>query len=104
MKQQQVGGEQQPVRPTFVHAKYVTIDGHWNAVGSWNVWMRGSFYEIEHEALIESEVIAKALEEKFEFDKASTAMRLDTPDQCEPGKGFCPVGCALCRGFGPFFA
>jgi len=98
------GLKEEEERPNFVHAKYVTMDGHWSAVGSWNVWMRGSFYEIEHEALVESAVIAQALEEKFEFDKASTAVRLETPHQCEPGRGFCPTGCPVCRGFGPFYA
>jgi phosphatidylserine/phosphatidylglycerophosphate/cardiolipin synthase-like enzyme len=90
-------------RPPFIHAKYVSIDGHWSAVGSWNVWVRSAFYEIEHEALIESTLIAKELEEKFELDKKSTSVRLETPDACDPGKGFCPIGCCVCQGFGPFF-
>jgi PLD-like domain len=89
-------------RPPFVHAKYVTMDGLWSAVGSWNVWTRGSFYELEHEAMIESEAIARALEDKFEVDKASTA-RVYTADELEPGRGWCSTGCGACRGFGPFY-
>jgi hypothetical protein len=89
-------------RTPFAHAKYVCIDGRWSAVGSWNVWTRGSFYELEHEALIESETIAKILEQKFETDSATTT-RIWSAQELEPGAGWCPTGCSVCKGFGPFF-
>ena len=89
-------------QPPFLHAKYVVFDGRFTAVGSWNVWSRGSFYELEHEALIHSTEIASEILVKFEEEKNATAIRL-TPEMCEPGAGFCPIGCAICKGFGPFY-
>jgi phosphatidylserine/phosphatidylglycerophosphate/cardiolipin synthase-like enzyme len=89
-------------RPPFAHAKYVTMDGTWSAIGSWNVWTRGGFYEMEHEAMIESTAIASLLEEKFEVDRATT-VRVFKADELEPGGDWCPQGCSVCRGFGPFF-
>lgn len=89
-------------RPPFAHAKYVTMDGTWNAIGSWNVWTRGSFYEMEHEAMIESTTIASLLEQKFETDKATT-VRIFKAEELESGGDWCPMGCSVCRCFGPFF-
>lgn len=89
-------------QPPFLHSKYVVIDGKWSCVGSWNLWTRSAFYEIEHELLIYSEKVALFLEAKFERERAATSVRLDCFD-CLPGKGFCPTGCELCRPFGPFF-
>jgi phosphatidylserine/phosphatidylglycerophosphate/cardiolipin synthase-like enzyme len=89
-------------RPPFLHAKYVVIDQEWTAVGSWNLWTRGSFYEIEHEALVQSATIAQELERKFEEECEATAIRLWTAQDCERSE-FCPSGCLICRGFGPFF-
>jgi phosphatidylserine/phosphatidylglycerophosphate/cardiolipin synthase-like enzyme len=89
-------------QPPFLHAKYVVFDGRFTAVGSWNVWPRGSFYELEHEALIHSTAIASEILVKFQEEKNATAIRL-TPEMCEPGAGFCPTGCAICKGFGPFY-
>lgn len=89
-------------RPPFAHAKYVTMDGTWSAIGSWNVWTRGAFYELEHEAMIESTAVASLLEEKFQFDRATT-VRVVKPEDLEPGGAWCPAGCSVCRGFGPFF-
>ena len=97
------GCESRLERSFFIHAKYVVVDGQWCAVGSWNLWTRGAFYEMEHEALIQSPKIAHMMETKFELNKEATAVRLETANDCEPGKGFCPVGCILCQGFGPFF-
>jgi phosphatidylserine/phosphatidylglycerophosphate/cardiolipin synthase-like enzyme len=90
-------------QPPFLHSKYVVIDGNWSCVGSWNLWTRSAFYEIEHELLIYSEQVASFLEAKFERERAATSVRLDCFD-CLPGNGFCPTGCELCRPFGPFFA
>jgi phosphatidylserine/phosphatidylglycerophosphate/cardiolipin synthase-like enzyme len=89
-------------RPPFAHAKYVTMDGTWSAIGSWNVWTRGSFYEMEHEAMIESTVIASLLEAKFQVDRATT-VRVFKAEELEPGGDWCSSGCSVCRGFGPFF-
>lgn len=90
-------------RPPFLHAKYVIVDGKFTAVGSWNVWTRGSFYELEHEALIQSTAMAQELLGKFEEEKNAAAVRI-MQETCDPGAGFCPIGCAICKGFGPFFS
>ncbi|KAL3906675.1 MAG: hypothetical protein SGILL_009176 [Bacillariaceae sp.] len=89
-------------RPDFLHAKYVIVDGQWACLGSWNLWPRSSFYEMELEALIESPEIAAQLQAKFDYDQSKNAIRV-TLDDCSPGKKFCPKGCQLCKGFGPFF-
>jgi putative cardiolipin synthase len=89
-------------RPDFVHAKYVVVDREWTAAGSWNLWTRSAFYEIEHEAFIESRAVAQALCDKFDRDRASHSVRVSAAD-CTPGGAFCPRGCVVCDGFGPFF-
>lgn len=87
--------------PPFLHAKYTVVDGQWTAVGSWNVWTRSAFYEIEHELLIESEAVAKKLIDKFEKEKDETSVLITTPEEAA---FWCPVGCKLCMPFGPFYA
>lgn len=89
-------------RPEFLHAKYVVVDGNWSAVGSWNFWNRSAFYEIEHEALVESHKVANILREKFLRDASVLCTLLEEKD-CEPGGLFCPKGCFVCDGFGPFY-
>jgi phosphatidylserine/phosphatidylglycerophosphate/cardiolipin synthase-like enzyme len=89
-------------RPDFIHAKYVAVDREWSATGSWNLWTRSAFYEVEHEAFVESPAVARALCDKFERDRLAHAVRVSA-DDCAPGGPFCPRGCALCDGFGPFF-
>jgi phosphatidylserine/phosphatidylglycerophosphate/cardiolipin synthase-like enzyme len=89
-------------RPEFVHAKYVVIDGKWTALGSWNLWTRSAFYEMELEAFVESVSVARHLQQKFASDSEKYATVLQTAKDCEPEGGFCPSGCDLCRGFGPF--
>jgi phosphatidylserine/phosphatidylglycerophosphate/cardiolipin synthase-like enzyme len=86
--------------PPFLHSKYTVVDHKWTAVGSWNVWTRSAFYEIEHELLIESEAVAAKLEEKFEKEKEATSILLTTPEECAY---WCPTGCKLCLPFGPFY-
>ncbi|CAB9516249.1 Phospholipase D Transphosphatidylase [Seminavis robusta] len=88
-------------KPPFIHAKYVTIDGHWSAVGSWNLWHRAAFYEIEHELFVpNSRVLAQELVRKFDDDQANACVLVPTPEACGL---FLPKGCVLCRGFGPFY-
>lgn len=87
--------------PPFLHSKYTVVDGRWTAVGSWNVWTRSAFYEIEHELLIESAAIAKQLIGKFEKEKNDTSVLITTP---EVAAFWCPVGCKLCMPFGPFYS
>jgi phosphatidylserine/phosphatidylglycerophosphate/cardiolipin synthase-like enzyme len=89
-------------RPDFIHAKYVVVDREWSATGSWNLWTRSAFYEIEHEAFIQSPTIAGLLSDKFERDRLAHSIRVSAKD-CTPGGPFCPRGCILCEGFGPFF-
>ena len=89
-------------RPEFVHAKYVVIDERWSAAGSWNLWTRSAFHEMEHEAFIESTVVAHRLRRKLQHDIDAYAVRLSA-EHCRPGGLFCPSGCLLCHGFGPFF-
>lgn len=86
--------------PPFLHSKYTVVDHKWTAVGSWNVWTRSAFYEIEHELLIESQAVATRLEEKFEKEKEATSILLTTPEECAY---WCPTGCKLCMPFGPFY-
>jgi phosphatidylserine/phosphatidylglycerophosphate/cardiolipin synthase-like enzyme len=86
--------------PPFLHSKYIVIDSKWSACGSFNLWTRSSFFEIEHEAMIESEIIAKQLEEKFECEKETFTIPLATP---EDALRFMPDECCICPGFGPFF-
>jgi len=89
--------------PPFVHAKYTVVDSRWVAVGSWNVWPRSAFYEIEHELLVQSEIVAAALGKKFEKEREATSVRLFKADECQPGAGWCPKGCNLCLPYGPFY-
>lgn len=89
-------------RPEFLHSKYVTIDGTWSAVGSWNFWNRSAFYEIENEAFVESVAVANILRQKFLADADILCSRLSA-DDCRPGGLYCPKGCFLCQGFGPFY-
>ena len=86
--------------PPFLHSKYTVVDHKWTAVGSWNVWTRSAFYEIEHELLIESEAVAAKLEEKFEKEKEATSIMLTSPEEAA---FWCPTGCKLCMPFGPFY-
>ena len=86
--------------PPFLHSKYTVVEHKWTAVGSWNVWTRSAFYEIEHELLIESEAVAAKLEEKFEKEKEATSILLTRPEECAY---WCPTGCKLCMPFGPFY-
>ena len=88
--------------PDFLHSKYVIVDGRWSAIGSWNLWTRSAFYEIELEALIDCKEVASMLSAKFEKDRHENAVPVSLED-CIPGGRFCPKGCSLCRGFGPFF-
>eukprot|EP00521_Asterionellopsis_glacialis_P009576 CAMPEP_0195281000 /NCGR_PEP_ID=MMETSP0707-20130614/480_1 /TAXON_ID=33640 /ORGANISM="Asterionellopsis glacialis, Strain CCMP134" /LENGTH=820 /DNA_ID=CAMNT_0040339835 /DNA_START=229 /DNA_END=2691 /DNA_ORIENTATION=- len=90
-------------QPAFLHSKYIVIDHEWSAVGSWNLWTRASFYEIEHELLVYSTKVASYLEGKFERESNEMAILLHSADQCLPGNGFCPKGCHMCEGYGPFF-
>jgi phosphatidylserine/phosphatidylglycerophosphate/cardiolipin synthase-like enzyme len=87
-------------RPPFLHAKYVVVDQTWSAVGSWNMWTRGAFYEMEHEAFIDSAAVAEELTVKFTKDCEATAVRLE---KAQDYLQFCPSGCRVCQGFGPFF-
>jgi phosphatidylserine/phosphatidylglycerophosphate/cardiolipin synthase-like enzyme len=89
-------------RPEFLHGKYVIVDGKWSAVGSWNLWTRACFYELELEAFVESDEVASMLQAKFDVERERNAV-LVTLEDCEPGGKFCPLGCPLCRPFGPFF-
>jgi phosphatidylserine/phosphatidylglycerophosphate/cardiolipin synthase-like enzyme len=91
----------QQIKPPFIHAKYVTIDGKWSAIGSWNMWHRAVFYEMEHELFIpDCGEIAQGLVKKFEEDKGRHCTLLAHADACDR---FLPSGCVLCRGYGPFY-
>ena len=88
--------------PPFLHAKYTVIDSSWAAVGSWNVWTRSAFYEMEHELFIQSESVARKLEDKFNRDIKDTACLISSSEMCVE-RDWCPLGCDLCRSFGPFY-
>mmetsp|Transcript_28909 Transcript_28909/g.43657 ORF Transcript_28909/g.43657 Transcript_28909/m.43657 type:complete len:695 (-) Transcript_28909:118-2202(-) len=83
----------------FLHSKYVVVDSEWSAIGSWNMWTRCAFHEIEHEAFVQDKALAVKLEEKFHLEKCANTVRLKSVADCSE---FCPSGCYLCRGFGPF--
>ena len=89
--------------PPFLHSKYTVVDNKWCAIGSWNVWTRSCFYEMEHEFLMHSTKIATDLVDRFEREKEKYTVRVWSAEECHPGKGFCPVGCALCKRFCPFY-
>lgn len=86
--------------PAFLHSKYVVVDSKWSAVGSWNLWTRAAFYEMEAEIFVHSERIAEYLEEKFVHEKNQYATILRKPEDCIH---YHPTGCSICHQFGPFF-
>ena len=67
---------------------------HWSAVGSWNLWTRGSFYEMESEMFVFSEILARKLEEKFHCEKDIYTLELQGVEDCD---AFCRMGCKLCN-------
>lgn len=86
--------------PPFLHSKYLVVDSKWACSGSWNMWMRSSFYEAELEIFVQSEAFASDLEEKFTRECEQFCIPVKTADECNQ---FLPIGCAICEGFGPFF-
>lgn len=86
--------------PPFLHSKYVVIDSEWVAVGSWNMWTRSAFYEMEAEIFVISSTIAMELEKKFKREKNEFTVQVHTTKECEK---YLPSGCAICNQFGPFF-
>jgi phosphatidylserine/phosphatidylglycerophosphate/cardiolipin synthase-like enzyme len=90
----------QNVAPDFLHSKYVVVDKKWSAIGSWNLWTRACFYEMESEIYVLSESVANNLEEKFDREKRRYSARVQNPEGC---KFYCPKGCDICYQFGPFF-
>jgi len=97
------GNDRDNHAPPFLHSKYTVVDSKWVAVGSWNVWARSAFHEIEHELLVQSETVAAALEAKFEKERNATTVRVFRAEECVPGAGWCPAGCQLCLPYGPFY-
>lgn len=87
-------------KPPFLHSKYVVVDGIWSATGSWNMWTRSAFYEMEAEIFVESEEFAQGLLKKFMEEKALYTIPVKSADEC---KQFCPKGCNICHQFGPFY-
>jgi hypothetical protein len=87
-------------RLPFVHAQYVSMDSKWSAVGSWNVWTQVAFFEIELETFIQSESIARELEEIFEEEKTTLSVRIATRNDCVL---FLPAGCTICKCLGKFY-
>lgn len=85
----------------FLHSKYVVIDGNWSAVGSWNMWTRGAFYEMEAEIMVHSEEFASSLTMKFEMEREAHTLLVSGVDDID---FFCPKGCCLCHEFGPFYS
>lgn len=84
----------------FLHSKYVVVDSEWSAVGSWNMWIRAAFHELEAELFVFSKSFANALENKFEREKEDSAMQIKSHEDIA---FFCPRGCKLCKPFGPFY-
>mmetsp|Transcript_16779 Transcript_16779/g.27567 ORF Transcript_16779/g.27567 Transcript_16779/m.27567 type:complete len:696 (+) Transcript_16779:177-2264(+) len=86
--------------PPFLHSKYLVVDSRWACSGSWNMWMRSAFYEMEAEIFVQSESFASDLEEKFTRESERFCIPVKTVDECNQ---FLPKGCSICEGFGPFF-
>lgn len=86
--------------PPFLHSKYVVVDSEWVAVGSWNLWTRSAFYEMEAEIFVSSASFAEQLRQKFEKERSEFTVPLRTAQECET---FLPMGCSICTQFGPFF-
>jgi hypothetical protein len=86
--------------PSFLHSKYVVVDSKWACSGSWNMWCRSAFYEMEGEIFVQSESFAADLEEKFTRECQQFCIPVKAVDECNQ---FMPKGCAICEGFGPFF-
>ena len=86
--------------PPFLHSKYVVVDSAWVAVGSWNMWTRAAFYEMEAEILVFSSALATELRKKFERERNEFTVQVKTADECEK---YLPSGCSICTQFGPFF-
>jgi phosphatidylserine/phosphatidylglycerophosphate/cardiolipin synthase-like enzyme len=86
--------------PPFLHSKYVVVDSEWVAVGSWNMWTRSAFYEMEAEIFVFSSALATELQKKFERERNEFTVRVKTVKECEK---YLPSGCSICAQFGPFF-
>lgn len=95
-----VAAEKNGKVPPFLHSKYLVVDSKWACAGSWNMWLRSSFYEAEQEIFVQSEPFASDLEEKFTRESEQFCIPVKTADECNQ---FLPKGCAICEGFGPFF-
>ena len=78
----------------------MVVDSSWTAVGSWNLWTRSAFYEMEGEIFVVSSSFASDKETKFHIEKEAFATRVKTAAECQR---FLPKGCAICTQFGPFF-
>ncbi|KAL3822007.1 hypothetical protein ACHAXA_002993 [Cyclostephanos tholiformis] len=86
--------------PPFLHSKYVIVDSEWVAVGSWNMWTRSAFYEMEAEIFVSSSSFASELQKKFERERNEFTVQVKTAEECEK---YLPSGCSICNQFGPFF-
>jgi phosphatidylserine/phosphatidylglycerophosphate/cardiolipin synthase-like enzyme len=86
--------------PPFLHSKYVVVDSEWVAVGSWNMWTRSAFYEMEAEIFVSSSSFAADLQKKFERERNEYTVQVKTVKGCEK---YLPSGCSICTHFGPFF-
>jgi phosphatidylserine/phosphatidylglycerophosphate/cardiolipin synthase-like enzyme len=84
----------------FLHSKYVIVDSGWVAVGSWNMWTRSAFYEMEAEIFVSSQALATELQKKFERERNEFTVQVKTAKECDK---FLPSGCSICNQFGPFF-
>lgn len=89
------------VRPSFVHAKYVVADSKVACLGSWNCWPRSAFYEHECNVLVEAPKLAAKIERKFDRAKLQNTVRVDDYKVLAEGGLFTPIGCKICRPFGP---
>ncbi|KAL3768509.1 hypothetical protein ACHAW5_002466 [Stephanodiscus triporus] len=86
--------------PPFLHSKYVVVDSEWVAVGSWNMWTRSAFYEMEAEIFVSSSSFAAELQKKFDRERNEFTVQVKTAKECEK---YLPLGCSICAQFGPFF-
>lgn len=64
------------------------------------MWTRSAFYEKEGEVLIFSKAFASELQHKFRNESEKHCIQVSSAQECVQ---FLPSGCALCKGFGPFY-
>lgn len=70
-----------PTGTGHVHAKVAVMDKRWLLVGSWNAWLRSTFYEVEANVLLDSPLLSTAVAKQMDDLQASDAYRTFDQEQ-----------------------